>query len=175
MNRIAIVVGVVVAAIVGIAVYAMYASGKADGAGLFGPGILSAEVNLVLEAVLVLGLTFGFYLARTGKIEAHRVNQTTWVLVNAVLVALIMAPSIQQAGVDNLSQLGEARIALAWLHAAIGTFAVVSGLWLLLQMNGLLPRNLHITWWKNLMRATLAAYWAVALLGVGLYKFWYVG
>jgi hypothetical protein len=51
----------------------------------------------------------------------------------------------------------------------------VAGLWLVLQMNDILPRRLHITGWKNLMRLTLAAYWVVALLGLAIYKFWYVG
>jgi hypothetical protein len=175
MNKRAIVVGVAVAGTVGVLVQAMYVSGKADGGGFIGPGILSAEVNLVLEALLVLGLTFGFYLARSGNIEAHRINQTTWVLVNAVLVALIMAPSIRQAGVENLGELRDAGKWVPWLHGAIGTFAVLAGLWLVLQMNDLLPRHLHIAWWKNLMRLTLAAYWAVALMGLAIYKFWYVG
>jgi hypothetical protein len=175
MKKLAMAVGVVVAGTVGVLVQAMYASGKADSGGFLGPGILSAEVNLVLEAVLVLGLTFGAYLARSGNIEAHRVNQTTWVLVNTVLVALIMAPSIRQTGVENVAELAAARNWVAWLHGAIGTFAVLAGLWLVLQMNDVLPRRVHVRGWKNLMRLTLAAYWVVALLGLAIYKYWYVG
>jgi len=48
---------------------------------------LLADVNITLEVLLVTGLTVGMTLARRGHIEAHRTNQTTWVTVNAVLVA----------------------------------------------------------------------------------------
>ncbi len=54
-----------------------------------------ADVNITLEVLLVTGLTVGMTLARRGHIEAHRTNQTTWVMVNAVLVAPIMAGSIR--------------------------------------------------------------------------------
>src|SRR6266851_1886844 len=51
---------------------------------------------------------------------------------------------------------------------------LLAGLWIVLQMNDVLPRGLHVPWWKNLMRATLAGYWATALLGFATYYFWYV-
>jgi hypothetical protein len=175
MKKLAIIVGVAAAGTVGVLVQTLYAAGKADKGGFFGPGVLSADVNLVLQAVLVLGLTFGFYLARSGNIAAHRVNQTTWVLVNTVLVALIMAPSLGQVALNSTGDLADTRYWVTWLHASVATFAVVAGLWLVLQMNDILPRRLHITWWKNLMRLTLAAYWVVALRGLATYKFWYVG
>jgi hypothetical protein len=174
MRKLAIIVGVAVAVTVGILVQAMNASGKGGGAGFLGPGVLSADVNLVLEVVLVLGLTFGFYLARSGNIAAHRVNQTTWVLVNAVLVALIMAPSLRAVGLKSVSSFADMYSWVTLLHVSIGTFAVLSGLWLVLQMNDILPRRMHITWWKNLMRLTLAAYWLVALLGFAVYYYWYM-
>jgi hypothetical protein len=40
-------------------------------------------------------------------------------------------------------------------------------------MNDILPRRFHVAWWKNLMRLTLAGYWAVAVLGFLTYYFWY--
>jgi len=41
-------------------------------------------------------------------------------------------------------------------------------------MNGLLPRRLHVRGWKQLMRATLAGYWIVALLGLVTYYLWFL-
>lgn len=172
MKKPAILAGGALAAATALLVLWAQAKGK-DTPGFFGPGVLSADVNLALEILLVLGLTFGFYLARTGKIEAHRVNQTIWVLVNAVLVALIMASSLQEAKLGSMADLGDARLGITWLHALIGVFTVAAGLWLVLQMNDVLPRRLHIKWWKNLMRLTLAGYWLVALLGLVTYYFWY--
>jgi hypothetical protein len=172
MRKIAILAGCALAAATAALVLYIHATSK-NAPGFFGPGVLSADVNLVLEVVLVLGLTFGFYLARSGNIEAHRVNQTMWVLVNAVLVALIMVPSLQGMKVKSMADLANTGIWITLLHALIGTFAVAAGLWLVLQMNDILPLRLHISGWKNLMRLTLAAYWAVAALGIATYYFWY--
>ena len=175
MRKPAIIGGIVGAGAVTALVLSLNASGKAGGGGFLGPGTLIADVNLVLEVLLVLGLTFGFYLARSGNIDAHRVNQTTWMLVNAALVALIMAPHLQEVKLKGLADLADTRLWVTWLHAAIGVFAVGSGLWLVLQMNDILPQRMHITWWKTLMRLTLTGYWLVALLGFATYYLWYMG
>lgn len=151
------------------------ATTKVDAPGFLGPGTLIADVNLVLEILLVFGLTFGFYLARKGSIEVHRCNQTAWVLMNAVLVVLIMAASMQDVEVKRLADFAETRLWITWLHALIGIVTAAAGLWLVLQMNDILPRRLHVGWWKTLMRMTLAGFWAVALLGFATYYFWYVG
>jgi hypothetical protein len=61
-----------------------------------------------------------------------------------------------------------------WLHATLGAATVAAGLWLVLQMNGLLPQRLHVRGWKTLMRVTLAGYWAVAALGLTIYYLWFL-
>ena len=148
--------------------------GDREAPGFLGPGTLVADFNLVVEVLLVLGVTFGFWLARTGSIEAHRVNQTGWVLVNAALVAVIMIESMGNVKVAQIGDFGNSYIAITWLHALVGGCTVAAGLWLALQMNDVLPRRLHIRGWKRLMRLTLAGYWAVALLGFATYWRWYV-
>ena len=156
-------------------VLVMRAAGKHEAGGFLGPGSLVADVNLTLEGLLVLGLTVGAALARGGRIEAHRVNQTVWVLVNCALVVCIMLPSLQNAKPKSLADLAKLPAGLAWLHASIGALTVVAGLWLVLQMNDVLPRRWHLRGWKTLMRVTLAGYWAVALLGLAVYYVWNVG
>ena len=174
-SRAAITTGVIAAAVTAVIAIGIHAAGKANTAGFLGPGRLIADVNLVLEIVLVLGLTFGFRLARSGNIEAHRVNQTTWVLVNAALVATIMVGALQDVKITAITDLADARYWVTWLHALIGLLAVAAGLWIVLQMNDILPRRWHVSWWKNLMRLTLAGYWIVVLLGFATYYFAYVG
>jgi hypothetical protein len=170
----ALTTGLVAAAVTaGVAIW-LHASGKAVAPGFLGPGKLVADVNLVLEVLLVLGLTFGFFFARTGRIEAHRVNQTTWVMVNAALVATIMVASLADVKPTSVADMADPRLWVTWLHALIGTLAAAAGLWIVLQMNDVLPRRMHVRGWKNLMRATLAAYWLVALLGFATYYFYYV-
>lgn len=137
-------------------------------------GALLPELNLALEILLVAGLTFGSRLAKRGNIAAHRYNQTLWVLLNTVLVALIMVGGMENAMVDNAAELAKIGNWVPWLHAALGTATVIAGLWLVLQMNGLLPRRLHVRGWKTMMRLTLAGYWAVALSVLALYYVWFL-
>lgn len=175
MKKRAILLGGAMALATAALVLGIRAMTKPGAPGFLGPGVLIADVNLVLEILLVLGLTAGFFLARKGNIEAHRSNQTIWVLVNAALVALIMASAMQDVKLGSVADLADARLGITWLHALIGTITAAAGLWLVLQMNDILPQRFHVTWWKNLMRLTLAGYWAVALLGFATYYFWYIG
>ena len=143
--------------------------------GFLGLGPLIADANLILEIFLVAGLSYGFLLARRGNIEAHQVNQTTWVILNIGLIALVMAGSMQDVNVSGTRDLASWRVGVTWLHAAVGTLTALAGLWIVLQMNDVLPRGLHVPWWKNLMRAALAGYWLTALFGLATYYFWYIG
>jgi hypothetical protein len=173
MRRRALSAGVVALALVGAVVYALHAAGKADGGGLLGVGTLLADINLGLELLLVLGLTWGMGLARSGNIEAHRVNQTIWVLVNAALVIFIMVSAMASFKIPNLKAMTNLGNAITVLHAIFGVLTVAGGTWLVLQMNDVLPARWHVRRWKGLMRATLVGYWAVALLGIATYYYWY--
>ena len=149
------------------------AFGKAEPQVFSAPARCSQTSTSSLELLLVAGLTFGMMLASSGNIEAHRVNQTQWVLVNAVLVALIMIASIRTFKLAHLSDLANSGNLIIVIHATVGALTLLAGLWLLLQMNDILPARWHIRRWKTLMRATLAGYWAVALLGIATYRVWY--
>ncbi|MGH8621266.1 MAG: CDGSH iron-sulfur domain-containing protein, partial [Burkholderiales bacterium] len=174
VRRLSIVVGGLLVAGVAAAIFAIEAAGKWSAPGFLGRGGLIADLNLALELLLVAGLTFGYWLAKRGNIAAHRYNQTVWVLVNTVLVALIMARGMENAAFAAASDLAKPHILVPWLHAAVGAATVAAGLWLVLQMNGILPKPLHVRGWKTLMRATLAGYWAVALLGFSIYYLWFM-
>ena len=175
MKKIALLAGGAAACAVAAIVLGLRAVSKAQSGGFFGPGPLAADINLSLEIALVLGLTAGMLLARRGRIETHRVNQTIWALVNAALVACVMIPSLGHAKLARLSDLAHWSAALPWLHAAIGLLTFTGAFWLVLQMNDILPERWHVVWWKTLMRCTFAGYWLVALLGILLYFQWYVG
>jgi len=153
----------------------IWLSGLEGSRGFFGAGPLIADANLILEIFLVAGVTYGFLLARRGNIDAHQVNQTTWVVLNLGLIVLVMAGSMQDVKIARSADLADWRIAVTWLHAAVGTLTALAGLWIVLQMNGALPERLHVAWWKTLMRATLAGYWLTGLLGLLTYYFWYIG
>jgi len=164
-----VIVGGVAATILGIE-----AAGKWESPGFFGKHTLIPDLNLTLELLLVTGLTFGAWFARRGNVAAHRYNQTVWVLLNSVLVALVMARGMDNVALDSISDLAKIHYWVPWLHATIGSASVASGIWLVLQMNGLLPRSLHVRGWKTMMRATLTGYWLVALLGLTTYYLWFL-
>jgi len=174
VRRLALLLGGLLIGGTAAAVLAIEAAGRWTAKGFLGPAALIPDLNLLLELLLVAGLTFGYWLARRGNIAAHRYNQTVWVLMNAVLVALIMARGMDNAALESASDLAQPHLLVPWLHALLGSATVGAGLWLVLQMNGLLPRRLHVRGWKTLMRVTLAGYWAVAVLGVAIYYLWFM-
>src|SRR5437870_10959304 len=115
-------------------------SGLEGSRGFFGAGPLIADANLILEIFLVAGITYGFLLARRGNIEAHQINQTTWVVLNIGLIVLVMAGSLHEVNVSSARDLASWRAGVTWLHAAVGTLTALAGLWIVLQMNDVLPR-----------------------------------
>src|SRR2546422_2004461 len=103
--------------------------------GFFGAGPLIADANLILEIFLVAGITYGFLLARRGNIDAHQINQTTWVILNLGLIALVMAGSIGDVKIGKAAAPPRWRIRAAWLHAGGGTLTALPGLWSVLASN----------------------------------------
>ena len=100
-------------------------------------------------------------------------NQTIWVLVNAALVLFVMLGSMSEVKITKPSDLADVRTAVTWVHAIVGTLTFAAGIWLVLQMNNILPVGWRIAWWKKLMRLTLAGYWTVAILGIVTYYYWH--
>jgi hypothetical protein len=112
MKIVAVSSGLVLAACAAALAQWIFAQGKEGDPGFLGPGVLIADINLALQIMLLLGLTFGAWLARKGRIEAHRVNQTTWVLVNAALVIFIMWGSMADAPLSRAADLAPTKV---WL------------------------------------------------------------
>jgi plastocyanin/uncharacterized membrane protein YozB (DUF420 family) len=184
---VAVVVGV---ALIGASVFIIVqrnATSLGGGQGFLGTRAgLFADLNLIAEIILLLGLTTGFVFARVGAaqadkakretwVSAHQYNQTSWVLFNLILVIFIMALVFERQVVPGLpDNLRGAYGAASTLHAVLGLITILCGLYLLLRMNRLLPKPLRVSWWKNLMRFTLAMYWVVGLFGLGTYYVWYI-
>lgn len=176
-------VKVVVAAMVGIfligaALFFIFATlNKVGGQpGFFGTrASLFADLNLIAEIILLLGLMVGYGFARQGNIPAHQYNQTAWVLFNILLTLFIMAVAFNRQVIPGIPDNLRGAFGLtSTIHAILGAITILCGIYILLRMNKLLPKALRVSWWKNLMRFTLGMYWLVGVFGLTTYYVWYV-
>jgi hypothetical protein len=135
-----------------------------------------ANLILLLELVMGVGLFVGALLARLKRFREHAWCQSVIVLVNLSLIVLTMLPSFRVHVAPRIPlKLGKAYYAVATAHAALGTLAEGGGLYILLAVGtSVLPSRLRIRNYKLWMRTVLLLWCAVLLLGVATYARWYV-
>jgi uncharacterized membrane protein YozB (DUF420 family) len=137
---------------------------------------LAANLVLVLEIAMGVGLLAGAWLARKGRFRQHAWCQSAIVLLNLAVVGVMMIPSFRVHVLPKIpAKLGKAYYALATTHGAIGTITELAGLYILLSAGtSVLPDKLRITKYKAWMRSVLVLWWVVLLLGMATYTRWYV-
>jgi hypothetical protein len=135
-----------------------------------------ANLVLLLELLMGVGLLAGAHFARLKRFTQHAWCQSVIVLVNLLLIVLTMLPSFRAHVAPRIPlRLGKAHYALATAHATLGTLAEGGGLYILLAVGTtLLPARLRIRNYKLWMRTVLVLWWAVLLLGATTYARWYV-
>jgi uncharacterized membrane protein YozB (DUF420 family) len=135
-----------------------------------------ANLILLLEIFMGVGLLIGAMLARLRRFRGHAWCQSVIVLLNFAAIVLTMVPSFR----DHVSpkiplKLGKAYYSLATAHAALGTITEIAGLYLLLAAGtSVLPEKFRITRYKLWMRTVLALWWFVLALGLATYARWYL-
>ena len=145
--------------------------------GLFGTAASGyADLVLLLEIGMGLALFGGAVLARRKNFRLHACCQSTVVLINLGIIALLMIPSFQvHVGPKIPAKLGKAYYSLATAHAAIGGVTEIAALYVLLSAGtNILPQQFRLTKYKLWMRSVLALWWVVLLLGLATYVRWYV-
>jgi len=136
---------------------------------------LFADINLVAQIILLVGLLVGYGFARGHNVPAHQYNQTGWVFFNIILTVFIMAVAFNRQVVPGIpDKLLRAYYATSAIHSLLGTITILCAVYLILWMNQLIPKAWGGKWWRNMMRATLAMYWITGLFGLGTYYVWYV-
>jgi len=137
---------------------------------------LYADLVLLVEIGMGLGLLVGALLARMRRFRAHAVCQTTVVLLNLAIIVLVMVPSFRTRVSPKVPRkLGKAYYALATAHGALGSIVECGGLYILLAAGTkLLPERFRITRYKLWMRSVLVAWWLVLSLGLATYARWYI-
>ena len=135
-----------------------------------------ANVVLLLEIAMRIGLLLGARLARKERFRQHAWCQSAVVLLNLAVVTVMMIPSFYVYVLPGVpAKLGKAYYALATTHGAFGAVTELAGLYILLSAGtGILPEKLRITKYKVWMRTVLALWWVVLLLGMATYARWYV-
>jgi uncharacterized membrane protein YozB (DUF420 family) len=135
-----------------------------------------ANLILLLEIAMGVGLLIGAFLARKRKFRAHAWCQSAIVLLNLAVTVLVMIPSFRAHVSPKIPlKLGKPYYALATAHAALGTITEIAGLYILLAVGTtVLPEKFRITKYKLWMRTVLVLWWVVLLLGLATYVRWYV-
>jgi len=135
---------------------------------------MASDINLVAQLLILAGLYVGFALARRRRFDQHANVQTAMVLINLPLIAFMMVPSFWEYIIVGGRTTGFGP-RLTIVHSALGLVVEIMALYLILQMRTkLVPRPLRVGNIKLAMRATLALWTVVVLMGVGIYVVGYV-
>jgi uncharacterized membrane protein YozB (DUF420 family) len=136
----------------------------------------SADLTLLFELGMGVGLLFGVLLARMRHFRLHALCQSCIVLLNLALIVLTMVPAFRlqvRPGLPN--KLGRSYYGIAAAHAALGSVAEFAGLYLLLAAGtNLFPKKLRLVRYKFWMRSVLVLWWVVLFLGIATYARWYL-
>jgi hypothetical protein len=136
----------------------------------------AADLVLLLEIAMGMGLLLGAWLAHTRRFRQHAWCQSAIVVLNLAVIAQMMIPSFRVHVFPRIpAKLGKAYYALATMHAALGSVTELAGLYILLAAGTtVLPEKLRMTKYKVWMRSVLVLWWVELLLGMATYTRWYV-
>jgi uncharacterized membrane protein YozB (DUF420 family) len=135
-----------------------------------------ANVTLLLEIAMGVGLLIGALLARRRHFRQHAWCQSVIVLLNLGVIMFVMTPSFRAHVSPKIPlKLGKPYYALAATHAALGTITEIAAVYILLAAGtNVLPERFRITKFKLWMRTVVVLWWVVLLLGFATYARWYV-
>jgi hypothetical protein len=135
-----------------------------------------ANLVLILETAMGVGLLVGAALARQRRFREHAWCQSVIVLLNLGVIVFTMIPTfVTRVSPKIPLKLGKSFYALPTAHAALGTITEVAGLYILLAAGtNVLPEKFRFTDYKLWMRTLVVLWWVVLLLGFATYARWYV-
>lgn len=136
----------------------------------------AADINLLAQIAMAVALTVGMFLARARRFRMHAWTQSAVLLLNLVAIGTVMLPSFRRQVAPSVpSNLRDPYYAVATIHAGLGSVIELLGLYVILVAGTkVFPKSLRFQNYGLWMRTTLGLWWAVVLLGIGVYSFWYV-
>ena len=145
--------------------------------GFLGTGApFGADLNLVVQFAMGAALFVGALLAKYKRYKAHGICQTSVLLLNVVMIALVMWPSFRQQMEPALPKVFHKwYYEVAAIHALLGMTAELLGLYIVIAAGtNILPPWLRFAHWKRWMRVELVLWQIVLLSGLGTYCAWYL-
>jgi uncharacterized membrane protein YozB (DUF420 family) len=134
---------------------------------------VSADLILLLEMAMGVGLLIGALLARLGRFREYAWCQSSIVLLNLMMIGLTMLPSFHRLILPKLPErIGEPYYALAAVHGGLGSIAELGGLYTRLVAGTNLLPEIRIKRYKFWMRSVLVVWCVVLLLGMATYTRW---
>ena len=130
---------------------------------------LSADINLVAQLLILIGLWGGAYFARRQQISRHQAIQTTLVIINSFFILFVMVTSFYSYIIAGGTSTGTVAT-LMIIHGVIGLIAELTGIYLILRMSTkILPPSLRIRNFKLVMRSLLGLWTVIVVLGLAIY------
>jgi uncharacterized membrane protein YozB (DUF420 family) len=145
--------------------------------GVLGTGAgFAADITLLMEIAMALGLLVGAWLARRKRFRQHAWCQASIMIVNLFVIGLMMLPSFSEQVSPRIpAKLGRSYYALATAHAALGGIAECFGLYIALGAGTkLLPERFRLKQYKPWMRVAVVIWWFALLAGIGTYARWHI-
>jgi uncharacterized membrane protein YozB (DUF420 family) len=145
--------------------------------GFLGTGAtFAADLNLMVQLFMGLVLVAGVMLAKRKHYRAHGICQSTVLLLNLVMIALVMGPSFRQQVAPALPRgFHKPYFAVAAVHGFFGIAAELLGLYIVLVAGtNVVPPSLCFRNWKLWMRAEFILWALVLLTGMATYCAWYI-
>ena len=142
--------------------------------GFLGTGAsTAADLNLIVQLIIVALLAAGWWLSNKKRIVPHGQLMVAAVVVNGLAIALVMVPSlILGFGAITSNPLGPGPL-ITIAHAVVGASAWLYGAYLSVVWR-FKPATAECFKRKGMMRPVLYAWLAAAILGVGFYAYYYV-
>jgi hypothetical protein len=125
----------------------------------------AADLNLVAQIVVLCMLLAGVYFVRTSKLRTHSRLAKLAVLVQFGALVLWMGPSLV-LNIRALRSFGPGSVITA-LHVLAGIFALA------LAISAIYHRRIGSLQLKWTMRSAFMLWTSTALLGIGLYAYYY--
>ena len=131
---------------------------------------LIAEINLVLQVVIMAIFVTSYLVKRRGKFLQHGVMMVVGVALSMVSFLLVMGPSLYSLGISRslFGNLPFNTSVTVVLHASFGSVAEILSLWIVVSWRFKLDYQLCAKR-KRVMRVTFLLWLTSLLLGTALF------